>query len=484
VATSHQSLPPRSRSAGSITRLPPVRLASREELTAAARVAPLLRVARDLAAWTGTGRRVTAGGELTPADAAAAAGALDVSAEELRAAWAIATGTGMVAVSGHRAGPGKRFGVLESGRPDEALDTWCEAAGAVLSQESLDGLATALYTAGRPVRLDALFEAYAAAVGALTTGEDERLLPNGHDAGPEPASGTTEAESAPAFSPGLAPGLELLADLGVVELGADEDEDEAGLTVTLSPIGLWAVRERLSARGWRVPVVGGSADGGAAAILAVLADYDADDGEAEIAAWLGRRTPERAADELTEAASQGSPGLRGAAFAVMDRVGAAAVPAVRGALANPVLRPHAAVWLREHGEEASLSREDSAWLLVDLGAGLLEEAAPEDVVAELLPDLPPHAQAQLVAGLWRVEHPCVTELLTTLSNHHPEPDVAKAARKAAFKARSRLLVHSAPYTESKLIEAGHRPGRILFREREADPPLRRSGAAHRCRPRP
>ncbi len=208
--------------------------------------------------------------------------------------------------------------------------------------------------------------------------------------------------------------------------------------MTLSPIGMWAVRDRLQARGWRVPVLGGSAGGGAAAVLAVLADYDAEDGEAEIAAWLGRRSPERAAEELTEAASRGSPGLRGAAFAVMDRVGAAAVPAVRRALASPVLGPHAAVWLREHGEEVSLSREDSAWLLVDLGAGLLEEAAPEDVVAELLPDLPPDAQAELVAGLWRVDHPAVTELLTTLSNHHPEPDVAKAARKAAFKARSRL----------------------------------------------
>jgi hypothetical protein len=434
VATSDASLPPRSRSSGTLTRLPPVRLASREELTAAARVAPLLRVARDLAAWAGTGRPVTAGGELAAADAAAAAGALDVSAEEIRAAWAVATGTGMVAVSGHRASPGQRFGVLESGRPDEALDTWCAALATVLSEESLDGLATALYTAGRPVRLDALFEAYAAAVGALTVGADDgNTSPNGPDAG-----APSGAEPAPAFAPGLEPGLELLADLGVVELGADEDDDEAGLTVTLSPIGVWAVRDRLSARGWRVPVLGGSADGGAAAVLAVLADYDADDGEAEIAAWLGRRSPERAAEELTDAASQGSPGLRGAAFAVMDRVGAAAVPAVRRALANPVLRPHAAVWLREHGEEATLSREDSAWLLVDLGAGLLEEAAPEDVVAELLPDLPPRAQAELVAGLWRVEHPAVTELLTTLSEHHPEPAVAKAARKAAFKARSRL----------------------------------------------
>jgi hypothetical protein len=413
--------------------MPPVRLASRDELAAAARVASLLRVARDLAAWAGTARPLTAGAELTPADTSQAAGVLDLSPDEVQAAWAVATGTGMVTVSGSTvsgttAGPGERLGVLDSGPPEAILDLWCAALQTILRRENLDGLATALYTAGRPVRLDALFEAYAAAVGALTVSGEGDAAAGDAKAGPP--------ESGHAFSPGL----ELLADLGVIELGADEgDEDEAGLTVSLSALGLWAVRERLSERGWRVPVLGGSAGGGAAAVLAVLADYDAEDGEAEIAAWLARRTPERAAEELTEAASTGSPGLRGAAFAVMDRVGDAAVPAVRRAMDNPVLRPHAAVWLREHGaEEVSLSRQDSAWLLVDLGAGLLEEAAPDDVVAELLPELPPHAQAELVAGLWRVDHPGVTELLTTLSDHHPEPDVAKAARKAAFKARSRL----------------------------------------------
>ena len=101
-----------------------------------------------------------------------------------------------------------------------------------------------------------------------------------------------------------------------------------------------------------------------------------------------------------------------------------------------MLRAHAAVWLHEHGENAELGREDRAWLLVDLGAGLLEEADPQDVVAELLPDVPPDAQAELVAGLWRVQHPGVTDLLTALSDHHPDPSVARAARKAAFKARS------------------------------------------------
>ena len=74
--------------------------------------------------------------------------------------------------------------------------------------------------------------------------------------------------------------------------------------------------------------------------------------------------------------------------------------------------------------------------MVDLGAGLLEEADPTDVVAELLPDVPADAQAEIVAGLWQVDHPGVTDLLTALSEHHPDPAVARAARKAAFKARS------------------------------------------------
>jgi hypothetical protein len=60
------------------------------------------------------------------------------------------------------------------------------------------------------------------------------------------------------------------------------------------------------------------------------------------------------------------------------------------------------------------------------------------VVAELLPDLPPDAQAEIVAGLWQVDHPAVTDLLTALSDHHPDRTVARAARKAAFKARSPL----------------------------------------------
>ena len=432
---------------GGPPRLPTVRLAPREELAAAARVAPLLRAARDVARWIGPGRALTKAGRLRRADALAAATHLELIPAEFDAAWRVAVATRMLVLIPGQQGPGQqgpgqqrgtraeagdRLDLLASGTADDVLAAWDEALTVMLEAEDLDGMATALYTVGGPVRMDALFDAYLAAADTRRRGA------RGAEPGPAGEQavdpGVLQDEGA-----ALSVALEMLADLGVVELGADEpgvDEDGGALTVTLAPLGVWGVHRRLRAQGWHVPVTGGRARSDAAALLATLANCDVEDGEAEIASWLAGRTPRQAAVELISAASQGSPGLRGAGFAVLDRIGSDAVPPVREALADPVLRAHAAVWLHEHGEHAELDREDRAWLLVDLGAGLLEEADPKDVVAELLPDVPPDAQAELVAGLWRVRHPGVTDLLTALSDHHPDPGVARAARKAAFKARS------------------------------------------------
>jgi hypothetical protein len=424
-----------------------VRLAPREELAAAARVAPLLRAARDVARWVGPGRAVTKAGRLRQPDAIAAATHLELIPAEFMAAWRVAVAARMLVLADGRAEAGQRLEVLSSPAADDVLGAWDAALTVMLAAEDLDGMATALYTVGGPVRMDALFDAYVAAAG---TRRNEASPAQDTKPGPESRAtqAARDAQAAQDEGAALSVAMEALADLGVVELGADEtgaDEAGGGLTVTLSPLGVWGVHRRLRAQGWHVPVVGGGARGDAAALLATLANCDVEDGEAEIASWLGGRTSAQAATELIAAASHGSPGLRGAGFAVLDRIGKDAVPAVRAALADPVLRAHAAVWLHEHGEDAELDREDRAWLLVDLGAGLLEEADPQDVVAELLPDVPPDAQAELVAGLWRVQHPGVTDLLTALSDHHPDPSVARAARKAAFKARS---VAASPGPES------------------------------------
>jgi hypothetical protein len=406
---------PGTASRGAPPKLPPVRLAPREELAGAARVTPLLRAARLVACWAAAGQRPGTGTGLAAAAASAAIAELELTPAELDVAWRVAAGTGMVVVPGQRAAPGPRVDVLASGDAGDILAVWEDALRVMLGADDLDGMATALYTVGGPVKMDALFEAYMAAAGS-------------RDRPGRPRSGGED------LAAGLSSALETLADLGVVELGTDDTA--GGLTVTLSRLGVWGMHRHLDAQGWHVPVLGSAARDGAAALLTTLASCDAEDGEAEIAAWLAARAPARAAGELIDAARRGTPGLRGAGFAVLDRIGEQAVPAVRAALGDPVLRAHAAVWLHEHGEEAELGPGERAWLLVDLGAGLLEEADPRDVVVELLPDLPPKAQADMVAGLWEVDHPAVTDLLTALSEHHPDPAVARAARKAAFKARS------------------------------------------------
>jgi hypothetical protein len=436
--------------------MPPVRLAPRDELAAAARVAPLLRAARDLSAWAAQHPEVAVSQVLDGSDARAAADSLELTLDELDAAWQVVAAASEAASPDHPA-PGSV--PLATATAEEVLREWDAALAALLAGEELDGLATALYTVGAPVRIDALFDAYSAAAGArrlpgagkgATEASATGASMSGTAVSGAAAAGATGAtgatggggtgQPAPARAPdadeaaALSHALETLADLGVVELGTEEHA--GGLTVILSPLGVWGVHRRLLAQGWHVPVLGAADRDGAVGLLMTLASCDAEDGESKINEWLIGRSEEQAAAELIAAAATGTPGLRGAAFAVLDRIGKAATEEVRAALDEPLLRAHAAVWLHEHGEDAELGPADRTWLLVDLGAGLLEEADPRDVVAELLPEVAPEAQAEIVAGLWQVRHPGVIDLLTTLSEHHPDPGVARAARKAAFKARS------------------------------------------------
>jgi hypothetical protein len=417
---------------GQTTKLPSVRLAPRDELAGLARVAPLLRAARDLGHWAADQPALAAGDELTSALAVTGASALDLAPREVTAAWRVVIATSKIAATGAEPGrPGLDLAaVLADGSTESVLRVWDAALAVVLDSEELDGIATALYTVGGPVGMDGLFDAYAAAAGTRRDASKPALGESAEDSARAPARRAAAQDHGAALS--LA--LETLADLGVVELGT-EDSD-GSLTVALSPLGTWGVHRRLRAQGWHVPVIGTATKGGAHGLLAALASCDAEDGEAEITAWLAARAPAAAAAELIDAAAVGSPGQRGAAFAVLDRIGLPASDEVRAALSRPLLRAHAAVWLLEHGEDVELDPQDRTWLLVDLGAGLLEEASPQDVVAELLPDLPAQDQAEIVAKLWQVSHPGVTSLLTALSDHHPDPGVARAARKASFKARS------------------------------------------------
>jgi hypothetical protein len=102
--------------------------------------------------------------------------------------------------------------------------------------------------------------------------------------------------------------LDALELLGAVALG--ESHDHAALTelarrddpdptlVALTPIGLWAVRERLLGQGVPAPLVGELVGEDVEYVCVRLAAARADVAEAELAAWVAARSPCAAADEL------------------------------------------------------------------------------------------------------------------------------------------------------------------------------------------
>ncbi len=64
---------------------------------------------------------------------------------------------------------------LATASAEDVLREWDAPLAALLAAEELDGLATALYTVGAPVRIDALFDAYSAAAGSSRlTGQPPR----------------------------------------------------------------------------------------------------------------------------------------------------------------------------------------------------------------------------------------------------------------------------------------------------------------------
>jgi hypothetical protein len=81
--------------------------------------------------------------------------------------------------------------------------------------------------------------------------------------------------------------------------------------------------------------------------------------------------------------------------------------------------------------------EDVGWLLTDVLAATSDALGPEELAGELRQALPPGQEQAVFEVMWRLPHPNAHEVLTMLGEYHPDKKIAKAARKAAFKAYSR-----------------------------------------------
>ncbi|MFD0530273.1 hypothetical protein ACFQ1I_32020 [Kitasatospora arboriphila] len=111
--------------------------------------------------------------------------------------------------------------------------------------------------------------------------------------------------------------------------------------------------------------------------------------------------------------------------------------AVRAAVDEQVLRPYALLWLAERSDDGPVSpadvlgAEDAAWLWVDTAAAVLDHGD----TALLVPHVEGASAGEPVRLFNRARqsgHPRAASVLTAVSGVHPDPSVARAARRSAF----------------------------------------------------
>ncbi|CNE60779.1 Uncharacterised protein [Mycobacterium tuberculosis] len=416
--------------------VPPVRPVPRAEAAAAARASRLTGTVLALAAWTGE-RALTEHDTLTDTDAEAAAADLGLGAPrrhgqieddgELERLWWAAVESGVITAEKGTASPGPAGDGLRSDDDEELLAAWLPLFEAIavpghdyadgldaleLVQNELTGVLIHLYEQEEPTEPEIL-------AGAL--------LGHVEEAYDLSDAGAMTALVRDAFDLELA----TLEGWGIVE------RSDAGCA--LAPLGVWAVRELLLADGFTAPLIGELAGARASELIGGLTWYRPEAADEEIDGWLAAHDPKDAAADLLDVMRTGGPGARNMAAAVLHRIGPDAAGVVRAAQEHPLVSPYAAMWLNAVGDPSGreLAREEYLWVFVDTVSGMLESAEPEEAVQAALIDAPPEAEMKLmVEELWRTDHPGAADVLEALGAHHPDRATAKAARTAAYKARS------------------------------------------------
>ncbi|MGN9839006.1 hypothetical protein ACTMTI_12870 [Nonomuraea sp. H19] len=422
--------------ADELSELPTIRLRPDSELAAAAREVPLVAKARDLAVWVGSGRRVGEDTLLTDAEVEEALAAVGVPrpdtdgplAEAVPQLWNIWN----LAVDLEFLEPGEANTVAVQDDTaewpfdddEDVLDAW------MLGLHSVDY--------GDPELPD---EDLTMALSGLTRGVLVRLLLAGgsrdlDDLARELAEATAEldeelgADAWEAAGDPLAPVVDWLVGYGMVQV--------QGRTLSLTPLGTEGVVHLVDDADIEVDARPAIESMSAHELLALSAELPEEEADAEFAAWMRLREPAKAAEELLDAAAEDDNDalIRVQAASVVGTLGEAAIPAWQAALKQPSLRPYAATHLSQLEVEGAPepTQDDTHWLILDMWT--ISAGLGRSEFVSSLQDIGPDMVNSLLEVIWKIPHGHVEELLDLISQVHPDKSVAKAARRALFKARS------------------------------------------------
>lgn len=426
--------------ADELAALPTIRLRPDSELAAAAREVPLIAKARDLALWVGSGRRVGEDTLLSDAEVEEALAAVGLARPETDGSLAEAVpqlwNVWNLAVDLEFLEPGEGNTVAVQDDTSEwpfdddedVLDAWMLGLHSVdygdpeLPDDDLTmalsgltrGVLVRLLLAGGARELDGLRQELAEAAADLD----------------ELGSDAWEAAGDP-----LAPAIDWLTGYGMVALDPAEG---AGGTLSLTALGTEGVIHLVDDADVEIDARPAIESMSAHELLALSAELPEEEADAEFAAWMRLREPAKAAEELLDAAAEDESDalIRVQAASVVGTLGEAAIPAWEAALKEPSLRPYAATHLSQLEIEGAPepTEDDTHWLILDMwtiSAGL----GRSEFVSSLR-DIGPELLNNLLEVIWKIPHSHVEELLDLISQVHPDKQVAKAARRALFKARS------------------------------------------------
>ncbi|HEX4087792.1 MAG TPA: hypothetical protein VHZ33_03695 [Trebonia sp.] len=449
--------------------LPPIRLLPLPALAAEARRAPLPAQLAALAAWVGKdGREVDSDGDLTPEDQAEVVAALGVTAEDFDFLWEYALGVEWLLFDPDdedRVLTGETADDWASGDDESVFAAWSSTMAAVLGEtlelygpepdfddESDDdeGDDDEFNFTGQGMAIAILL--FLARREGLTGDEFTEVLwenAAGGDVDEDDEELSDElAEARERWEQEYGDPARLLLDRLHTVLAITEDDD----VVRLTPLALAALHEQLVEAGVDIPLLPPTAAELTGSELLAMAEGVTDaEFEAEAQAWVQSRGDDPAARELLELAAQGHPGERMLAVAVVTAIGAPAAPALREGLTVEPIRGYAKVALlslagiddmngsAEVPSELELTPDDLAWIATDLLALACDDEFPDpdDLAVSFREAVPVGQETPLFEAMARSAHPDAEDVLNHLGRHHPDKQVAKAARTAAHKASSR-----------------------------------------------
>ena len=446
--------------------LPPIRLLPLPELAARARTAPVARELALVADWVGKdGREVGEDGDLTAEGLADAVITLGICEEDFTFLWEYALGVEWLVFDSDgedRVVAGETAEDWASGDDERVFAAWSSTLAAVLGEtlalygpesseeDEEDEELPEFDFAGQAMALAILL--FLARREGLAVDEFAEVLwenaAGGHDEDDEDAHEDI-AEARAEWESAYGDAARLLLDK-LKETLAVTEEDQL---IRLTPLALAALHDQLVEAGVEIPLLPQTAAELSGTELLEMAGGITDtEFEAEVDGWTAARGTDAAARELLELAAEAEPGERMLAVAAVTRIGEPAEPAWRMSLAVPQVRAYAKVALAQltgadpdGGEpvdlpaELELTPEDLAWVATDLLTLAIDEEYPdpEYLAVSFREAVPAGREQMLFDGMARSGHPGTADVLRHLGEHHPDRQVAKAARTAAHKAASR-----------------------------------------------